>query len=166
MSMNPPTPETGPFAGLPSHTKDPQPRRPRRPCDSCRKRKSRCEIQDGETACVLCKFHHQICLFNENPQPRKRRKMSVSVSVDSGPSIGNRDINTAPLDPSADVINAGPRSERNLSPVIRQDAVIDDYANLKGPSLLKATLGLQNHQHSKLLGQYSIFKTSDRDLPI
>lgn len=84
--------------------------------------------------------------------------MSVSLSVDSGASTGTRDINTAPLDPSADVMNTGSRSERKLSPAIRQDAVIDDYANLKGPSLLKATLGLQNHQHSKLLGLTSEYE--------
>src|ERR1700754_3693538 len=61
--------------------------RPRRPCDACRKRKSRCEIQEGEIICVLCKFHHQPCLFNENPQPRKRRKISESgVAAVPGPS--------------------------------------------------------------------------------
>src|ERR1700761_7733030 len=56
--------------------------RPRRPCDACRKRKSRCEITEGETVCVLCKFHRQPCLFQENPQPRKKRKISNGGSND------------------------------------------------------------------------------------
>ena len=41
---------------------------------------------------------------------------------------------------------------------IRQDQPIDDYANLKGHSLLKATLGLQSSQHSKILGLTSEFE--------
>jgi Fungal specific transcription factor domain len=42
---------------------------------------------------------------------------------------------------------------------IRQDPRIDDYANLKGPTLLKKTLGLQNHRHSKYLGSTSEFES-------
>jgi hypothetical protein len=45
-----------------------------RPCDACRRRKSKCVIHEGETACVLCKFHTQDCTFLENPQPRKRKQ--------------------------------------------------------------------------------------------
>jgi len=136
--------------------------KPRRPCDACRKRKSRCEIQDGESVCVLCKFHHQTCLFNENPQPRKRRKVSDN-SGEGGSFSNTRDgsstTNTMmPLDPSADSIYSQARVERKSTPVsIRQDVPIDDYANLKGPSLLKKTLGLQSNRHSKALGLTSEF---------
>lgn len=42
--------------------------------------------------------------------------------------------------------------------MIRQDQPIDDYANLKGPSLLKKTLGLQNHRHSSYVGSTSGFE--------
>src|ERR1700761_300079 len=59
--------------------------RPRRPCDACRKRKSRCEITEGESICVLCKFHRQPCLFQENPQPRKKRKISEPTEIDGLP---------------------------------------------------------------------------------
>lgn len=44
-----------------------------RPCDACRKRKSRCVIHDGALLCVLCDFHKQDCTFVEAPQPRKRK---------------------------------------------------------------------------------------------
>jgi hypothetical protein len=38
-------------------------------------------------------------------------------------------------------------------PLIRTDKpALKDYAELKGPSLLKKTLGLQNHRHSRYLG--------------
>jgi hypothetical protein len=155
-------PDSGVLTATPASSKtDANPRRPRRPCDACRKRKSRCEVQEGETACVLCKFHHQVCLFNENPQPRKRRKISEVASVDGGgPSNGSRDI-TSPLDPSADVTSMVSSIIRKPTTAgIRQDLPIDDYANLKGPSLLKATLGLQNHQHSKILGLTSEFEST------
>jgi hypothetical protein len=41
---------------------------------------------------------------------------------------------------------------------IRKQQPIDDYANLKGPSLLKKTLGLQSQRHSRFLGSTSIFE--------
>jgi hypothetical protein len=44
-----------------------------RPCDACRKRKSRCVINEGQTTCVLCQFHTQDCTFVQSPQPRKRK---------------------------------------------------------------------------------------------
>jgi len=44
-----------------------------RPCDACRRRKSRCEINEGQTSCVLCQFHTQECTFVQSPQPRKRK---------------------------------------------------------------------------------------------
>jgi Fungal specific transcription factor domain len=36
--------------------------------------------------------------------------------------------------------------------------VVDDYADLKGPSLLKKTLGLQNHRHSRYVGTTAEFE--------
>jgi hypothetical protein len=44
-----------------------------RPCDACRRRKSRCVINEGQTSCVLCQFHSQECTFVQSPQPRKRK---------------------------------------------------------------------------------------------
>jgi hypothetical protein len=44
-----------------------------RPCDACRRRKSRCVIKEGLTICVLCEFHKQDCTFVQEPQPRKRK---------------------------------------------------------------------------------------------
>ena len=44
-----------------------------RPCDACRRRKSRCVIHEGQQSCVLCQFHTQDCTFVQSPQPRKRK---------------------------------------------------------------------------------------------
>lgn len=44
-----------------------------RPCDACRRRKSRCVMKEGQSICVLCQFHTQECTFVQSPQPRKRK---------------------------------------------------------------------------------------------
>lgn len=51
----------------------PNARRKDRPCDACRRRKSKCVMREGEMACLLCKFHNQDCTFVQSPQPRKRK---------------------------------------------------------------------------------------------
>lgn len=138
--------------------------KPRRPCDSCRRRKSRCEIQDGETKCVLCKFHNQPCTFRENPQPRKRRK--VSDAAEEGERASASSSALLPLDPTASSQSpAGSERRPTPSVTIRQDVPIDDYANLRGPSLLKKTLGLQSNRHSRILGLTSEFEPSLLNLP-
>ena len=119
----------------------------RRPCDACRKRKSRCEFNHGDTACVLCRFHRQSCLFNENPQPRKKCKINCGNDRAGAPA---RAANSADDTDEADF--------NQRSTTIRQDPVVKDYATLKGPSLLKKTLGLQNHRYSRLLGSSSEYE--------
>lgn len=48
--------------------------RKERPCDACRRKKSKCVINDGQTnICVACSTHGQQCTFLEDPRPRKRR---------------------------------------------------------------------------------------------
>jgi len=54
-----------------------------RPCDACRKRKSRCVLNEGSTICVLCGFHSQACTFLYTPQPRKRKLNDVAAEEKS-----------------------------------------------------------------------------------
>jgi len=123
--------------------------RSRRPCDPCRRRKSRCEIADGHPPCLLCRFHRQDCTFNEDPRPRKRRAVAIHEEAHPDRLGGVRN--------GSDVV-------RHISPPsqdaahIRQNEPIDDYENLKGPSLLKKTLGLQQNKHSRLLGSTSTYE--------
>lgn len=44
-----------------------------RPCDACRRRKTRCVTQDGSSACGFCKLHSKECTYLEKPAPRKRK---------------------------------------------------------------------------------------------
>lgn len=47
-----------------------RPRRKDRPCDACRKRKSRCVIKSGEDSCVHCQLRHSPCTFQHEPPER------------------------------------------------------------------------------------------------
>jgi hypothetical protein len=49
-------------------------------------------------------------------------------------------------------------SPQETAAKIRQDPPIDDYANLRGPSLLKKTLGLQTSRHSRFVGSTSEYE--------
>lgn len=54
-----------------------------RPCDACRKRKSKCVTNDGQkNVCAACGVHGQECTYIEDPQPRKRRLEGDGKEVD------------------------------------------------------------------------------------
>ena len=61
--------------------------RKERPCDACRRKKSKCVMNEGQTnACVACSTHGQQCTFLEDPRPRKRRLDSEGKD----PNLGKR----------------------------------------------------------------------------
>ena len=53
-----------------------------RPCDACRRHKSRCVLNEGLSKCVLCEFPAQDCTFIEMVSPRKRRYTSCEDELD------------------------------------------------------------------------------------
>ncbi|KAH6671678.1 transcriptional regulatory protein [Halenospora varia] len=120
----------------------PKPRK-ERPCDACRKRKSRCVLDEDSPVCVLCRFHNQDCTFVQNPQSRKRKVPSDAVEELDGPKRRHSSSST--------------RSRKSPSVqtrVIRTNngTGVEEYDDLDGPSLLKKTLGLQNKHHSQYIG--------------
>lgn len=87
---------TGPVRGAPvkRHTISPNssmssknsaiPRgRRERPCDACRKRKSKCVIGEGQKSCAACGVHGQDCTFIEDPQPRKRKTDAEAIETNA-----------------------------------------------------------------------------------
>ncbi|TVY82360.1 Transcriptional activator protein DAL81 [Lachnellula suecica] len=119
-----------------------QPRRKDRPCDACRKRKSRCSFEGEASICVLCKFHGQDCTFLQNPQSRKRKTIQDPIEVEN---------------PKRRLSSSSVRSRK--SPVAQTRVIrttngtgVEEYDDLEGPSLLKKTLGLQNKHHSQYVG--------------
>ncbi|KAI4775765.1 hypothetical protein E4T52_09307 [Aureobasidium sp. EXF-3400] len=101
-----------------------------RPCDACRRRKTRCVKEKGEDKCVLCKFHSQECTYLHEPVARTRkRKAQPSEETDRG---------TADDDSHVSRTNVG--------------TGVEEYDELPGESLLKKTLGLQNKHHAYFVG--------------
>ncbi|KAH7380688.1 fungal-specific transcription factor domain-containing protein [Pyrenochaeta sp. MPI-SDFR-AT-0127] len=150
MNTSPPLPfSPSEFVPVVTETPNGTKLRARRPCDPCRRRKSRCEIANGSPPCLLCRFHRQDCTFNEEPQPRKRR------------AVANNEENIMAACSQVSHVHMAVQGT-TLSPQdahkIRQEQPIDDYANLRGPSLLKKTLGLQNNKHSRLVGSTSEYE--------
>ncbi|KAL2671738.1 nitrogen regulatory protein OTam [Phyllosticta citricarpa] len=134
-----------------------------RPCDACRRRKSRCVIHDGALLCVLCEFHKQDCTFVQRPLPRKRKTHHHDSQKDQG--VKKRYRQKKPILPPHSpcvVLTLGHRSvDRELSrqpptPLQRSPRtrfsphthqVRDTTAHT-----LQDTLGLQRKQHSRYIG--------------
>ncbi|KAF4548809.1 Fungal specific transcription factor domain-containing protein 42 [Elsinoe fawcettii] len=118
--------------------------RTERPCDGCRRRKSKCVIQDSGTPCVLCKFHKQECTFVEGPLPRKR-KVEESVSNGTPVKAVKMTQKTAPR-----TTNGVTEEPVAAIPAVRPDphATLDD------------TLSLQRHRHCRHVGASSALDVS------
>lgn len=56
--------------------------KPNRPCDRCRKRKSKCVFDDDQQKCYLCTFHNHECEFNM-PAMKKKKSNESPPPIDS-----------------------------------------------------------------------------------
>ncbi|TGO11214.1 hypothetical protein BTUL_0115g00340 [Botrytis tulipae] len=124
-----------------------------RPCDACRRRKSRCVINEGQSTCVLCQFHSQDCTFLSSPQPRKR-KLNMDGKEES---IAKR------RSPDRNFERSRPH-EASISSTGATNSLTEDLANIGGPTLLKRTLGLQHDRFSQYIGPTTDFEPSLIDL--
>lgn len=62
-----------------------------RPCDACRKRKSKCVVTEASKVCAACSLHGQECTYIEDPQPRKRR-LDSSTGKDAAEFAKRRSV--------------------------------------------------------------------------
>ncbi|KAF2705164.1 hypothetical protein K504DRAFT_448756 [Pleomassaria siparia CBS 279.74] len=119
-----------------------------RPCDACRRRKSRCVIHEGAVLCVLCEFHKQECTFVQSPLPRKRKVVDQ----------GKKD---SPINQKKRSVDAEPPPLALPTPTITATAPSPPppQSSLANPQLaqLGETLGLQRGQHSRYIGLSSPF---------
>lgn len=113
-----------------------------RPCDACRKRKTRCHTEASATSCVLCQFHEQPCTYEQTPRPRKRTIFSTE---------GSQHIERSNFHTNRTIPGTG---------VEEYDALPD------GTTLLKRTLGLQNLHHSRYLGINNSLNVCGLDLGV
>lgn len=137
--MNPSFDPVSPNAS--SNVTDVSVTKPDRPCDTCRKRKSKCVIKPGSAKCILCDFHHQPCTFDENPAPRVKRKSGPTNS--EPPQNSKRRYVTSPSRASSLTCVHRSLSERprQVDQLAAGKPTVQDYAELQGHSLLKTTLG-------------------------
>src|SRR5688572_21232965 len=82
-------------------------KRSSRPCDACRKRKSRCIIKEDAQVCVHCDLRETPCTFREEPPDRLRRRQSQSADTDE---------HTAEKQATAGTSNHGELSSRERVP--------------------------------------------------
>ncbi|KAK4971799.1 Fungal specific transcription factor [Elasticomyces elasticus] len=114
--------------------------RKERPCDGCRKRKSKCVLQDSRR-CVLCEFHKQECTFVEKAQPRKR-KLDDGTSTDGS---GKK----SPVVAQA-IATSIPQQQLAVPPTVHTTNVAP--VPVRKPFAVDESLSLQRHRHCKLLG--------------
>ncbi|KAK4550193.1 hypothetical protein LTR36_003160 [Oleoguttula mirabilis] len=120
--------------------------RKERPCDGCRKRKSKCVLQDSRR-CVLCEFHKQECTFVEKAQPRKRKLSSDGTTAEGTPAKRSPPVRT--------VAPNGNKTSVPQTPVLNVTS-----APLRKPFAVDESLSLQRHRHCKLLGQTTALDAS------
>lgn len=138
--------ETRPALKQLQQSTPPRPRR-ERPCDGCRRRKSKCVLQEGRR-CVLCEFHKQECTFVENAQPRKR-KLPDDASKTTTPN--KRSPTTTQASTPSLVQQQSTFVEQPRSSVAA--AIPSDYgAAVKTLSVVDETLSLQRHRHCRYVG--------------
>ncbi|KAF2482318.1 fungal-specific transcription factor domain-containing protein [Neohortaea acidophila] len=112
-----------------------------RPCDGCRRRKSKCVLQHARR-CVLCEFHKQDCTFVENAQPRKRKADEMSSKPEEAATAAKKQ----------DSVIAEPVTTPS-SPLAQEFSSVTDYASdSPNPYAVDQSLSLQRHSHCTYLG--------------
>lgn len=115
----------------------PQPRTKVRPCDHCRRRKTKCIMLPEIHSCKLCQQKGLKCTFNESaslkrsmtsPETDNKRMKFEDPTIEPPPNIQVRDTHP-----------------------------IKDYSTMQGHSLLKKTLSLQFPRSSFYIGPTSIY---------
>lgn len=125
----------------------PQPRTKVRPCDHCRRRKTKCIMIPEIHSCKMCQEKGLKCTFTDTARSLKRGLERGAGGSSSGNGEGS-DKRMKMDDPS---IEPPPNiAVRNVHP-------IRDYATMRGKSLLKKTLSLQYPRSSFYVGATSIY---------
>lgn len=120
--------------GKPAETSKP------RPCDYCRRRKTRCLVLKDSSSCLHCQVKEIPCTFLEAPISRKKKLSFSNGSTSKKLKSDDRALGL-----------------RDITPV-------HDYSTIKGHSLLKRTLSLQYPRSSFYIGETSVFDNALFDL--
>ncbi|KAF2155817.1 hypothetical protein K461DRAFT_265311 [Myriangium duriaei CBS 260.36] len=123
--------------------------RAERPCDGCRRRKSKCVIQDS-APCILCKAHKQECTFVQGPLPRKRKVDDDSVRDGPLPKVAKTTTQAA----QRPAVQKAPHGQSSTQ-VAKPDHIRPDPL-----ATLDHTLSLQRHRHCRHIGSSSALDMS------
>lgn len=112
-------------------------------CDECRIRKKGCVVIGDSPVCLVCRLNDLDCVFSDRavPRPRKRSREDANEVTGAGSSNGS---------------GGGAGNKRHHDEVGRYSTPVDDYANLRGHSLLKKTLSLQFPRCSYFVGETGV----------
>ncbi|GMF03959.1 unnamed protein product [Ambrosiozyma monospora] len=120
-------------------TEPPQPRTKVRPCDHCRRRKTKCVMIPEFNSCKMCQTKGLKCTFTEASNSLKRGMSAADDLDNKRMRFEDPTIQPPPNVPVRDV------------------APIKDYSTIQGSSLLKRTLSLQYPRSSFYIGPTSIY---------
>ncbi|CAN8102078.1 unnamed protein product [Discula destructiva] len=133
----------------PEHSPNPAQRKPPRadrPCDTCRKRKSRCVKEPDQDKCYLCTFHRRECTYLDEPQRRKKRK-AEGPPTNHGPTTAEQ---------AGAVGGRSPQKAKTAATRDRETAKPASRAHAK--SLLDRSLGLHRTTHFRYIGPSSVYE--------
>ncbi|GAM82686.1 hypothetical protein ANO11243_006680 [Dothideomycetidae sp. 11243] len=135
-------------------TNDTKRTRSERPCDGCRRRKSKCVVQDS-TPCVLCKFHKEECTFVQGPVPRKRKADEEPNKDGSAPKVAKPAVAIASQPPN---LQAAPMGR--LLPSVARPHPVRPHVRPDPQATLDHSLSLQRHRHCRHIGSTSALDMS------
>lgn len=142
-------------------TEAPKSTKPRRPCDHCRRRKTKCVIIPGTNNCAQCESKSITCTYNLPPrrdddEPSSKRSRKAAADQDHMRVLGV-DLALQNQGPTPDQYSRGVNGYGNIMPpnvTIRDVQPVQDYSSMNH-SLLKRTLSLQFPRLSFYIGPTS-----------
>lgn len=132
-----------------------------RPCDGCRKRRTKCSIPQGSKTCLECTKRNMECKFDfttdqlNNSDLKNFKMICDNCNHRRTTCIIPRNSNHCTECTLRDLQCKFSDSVNNDAK-IRTNIPIRDYDNYQGPTIMKKTLSLQGPKSSKLLGPTSI----------
>ncbi|CCH41375.1 Transcriptional activator protein [Wickerhamomyces ciferrii] len=138
-----------------------------RPCDGCRKRRTKCSIPEGSKVCMECSKRQMDCKFefttnqlvSSNPKDLQQHKTCDNCNHRRTTCIIPRNSKNCTECTLKDLIcNFSGGLDTNNDAKIRTNIPIRDYDNYQGPTIMKKTLSLQGPKSSKILGPTSVIE--------
>lgn len=131
----------------------PQKQRQRRnkPCDACRKSKTRCVVKEGATECLHCQARNSTCEFQQEPPRRtvRERNDGAQSTIQTAGSHHDAQIARARTSPRTTSVTTQSPSQRTIEDISRAPVPQSDSLVQTDPNTI---LGLAVGRFSELYG--------------